>query len=720
VSDSNRNCSLQRCRNSKLPPEMETIPSLMTIGTGKAYGPGTESHGLDWPVGGRDSQQLRRTRPYLLASGIYVLLSLIIWSHLWTGHPASMATCGCGDMSASIWYTSWPAYAISHGLNPLYSSALGYPTGVNLIFATYGIVMTPFTWLFGPIVSLNIILTVSPVLSALAMFALVRRWVSWTPAAFVAGLWYGFSPFVLTNLSSGHVDLGMVAIPPLVVMCLDELLIRQRRRPVAIGCVLGLLFSVQFLVGTEVLIMTLIEVAIGIAILIVFAAYRKPVHFREKARRAAIGCLASVVTALVLLAYPTWFALAGPAHFSGSLHPGLSLSSFEGSVHSLFLPMQPLTHGSFSSEFFRIVGGYQGPVLSSEYFGVGVVAACLAGLIVWRRDRLMWFFGALSLASLFLATSAGSFLAGLPVLRNIVPLHFVLLAYLSVAVVLGVVVDHTRTSVGQAVRRQTEQTPEEPSSSRQEPLERWAGSLIALAVAALAIAFPAAYFVQGIPITVEPIVIPTWFRTVAPRLPTHLVVLALPAPFTVTEAGLTWQGANGETYPLAISEKEAAMTWQALGGQRYSIVGPGGLGAGVSHRAGENQGQNVITQVTFAYGTRPNVNSSDIAAVHRALSEWGVTTVVLPDQPELPPYDQVASVPEMAALITAATGARPVHIADAWVWRGVDRDVPASFADATQFARCTAGPPGRGAAAVDRTTSCVLTTSMHAAPSVSH
>ena len=82
--------------------------------------------------------------------------------------------------------------------------------------------------------------------------------------------------------------------------------------------------------------------------------------------------------------------------------------------------------------------------------------------------------------------------------------------------------------------------------------------------------------------------------------------------------------------------------------------------------------------------------------------------VVLPDQPELPSYDQVASVTAMAALISSATGAKPTHVADAWVWRRVNRDNPQAYPDAAQYARCTNGLPTSGVIAVRRTTACVL------------
>ena len=207
---------------------------------------------------------MTRIRPYLIAGSAYLLLSVFMWIHVWTGHPSSVTTCGCGDTSPTIWYMAWPAYAMIHGQNPLYSTAIGYPNGVNLVFAAYGIVMAPVTWLFGPVSAVNVILTASPVLSALAMFALVRRWVSWMPAAFLAGLFYGFSPFVVSNLGVAHVDFIMIAIPPLVVLCLDELLIRQQRRPAVVGIVMGLLLSAQFFVGVEILTLMIVEAALGI------------------------------------------------------------------------------------------------------------------------------------------------------------------------------------------------------------------------------------------------------------------------------------------------------------------------------------------------------------------------------------------------------------------------------------------------------------------------
>ena len=335
-------------------------------------------------------QRVTRLRPYLIAGSGYLVLSLIMWIHVWTGHPSSVTACGCGDTSATIWYMAWPAYAMAHGQNPLYSTAIGYPTGVNLVFAAYGIMMAPVTWLFGPVSAVNVILTASPVLSAVAMFALVRRWVSWMPAAFLAGLFYGFSPFVVSNLGAGHVDFIMIAIPPLVVLCLDELLIRQQRRPAMVGIVMGLLISAQFFVSVEILTLMIIEVAIGIALIVIYTAVQSPMMLRERAGHAATGGVLAALTAVVLLAFPAWFALAGPAHFSDDTHPGVQLTTYSASIsNAVFSPPVPT-----DPQWQHIVGAYQGPILSPQYFGLGVILVCLGGLIVWRKDRILWLFGA--------------------------------------------------------------------------------------------------------------------------------------------------------------------------------------------------------------------------------------------------------------------------------------------------------------------------------------
>ena len=86
----------------------------------------------------------------------------------------------------------------------------------------------PVTWIWGPVASLNVASTIAPALTAFTAFVVIRRWVTWTPAAFVGGLLYGFSPFVLSSLEFAHLMTAALMLLPLILAVLDEILIRQR------------------------------------------------------------------------------------------------------------------------------------------------------------------------------------------------------------------------------------------------------------------------------------------------------------------------------------------------------------------------------------------------------------------------------------------------------------------------------------------------------------
>jgi hypothetical protein len=84
--------------------------------------------------------------------------------------------------------------------------------------------------------------------------------------------------------------------------------------------------------------------------------------------------------------------------------------------------------------------------------------------------------------------------------------------------------------------------------------------------------------------------------------------------------------------------------------------------------------------------------------------------VVIPDQPGLPRYEQVASVPSSLALMTAAIGNRPIHQADAWVWTGVGNAVPSGVPTSAAYQACLVGPGGTPTPTVT-IAGCILTAS---------
>ncbi len=641
----------------------------------------------------------------LLGAGTYLLLSVLLWSNAWR-HPTSTTTCGCGDSSLFTWFIEWPAYAISHGLNPFYSTAMHVPTGVNLLANTsivaIGVLLAPVTWLFGPVASLNVALTLAPALSALSMYVLLRRWVTWSPAAFVGGLFYGFSPMILVSLGDAHLMLGMAVIPPLIVACLDELLFRQRRRPVPTGIVLGLLVALQFFIGTEVLVIMAAMGVVGVVIVVGWAAWRRPSELRGHARYAVVGMASGLAVALVLLAGPAWYALSGPAHFGSTIWPGIygHIARKQRTVLNEFFYRWSALNSAVATLHDRVLGGYQGRVLSYQYFGTFMTAVLIGGTAIWRRDRRLWFFWTVILISALLSFGArkGTWfpwraLENLPILENVEPYRFVLITDLAVAVMLGLIIEHIYVAVNR--KRAASPAAAGPTASglwSRRP--RWAGAIAAAAVAVFALVQPVSYLARTIPMTTAPVDLPSWFTTVAPGLPAHQVLLILPAPFT---------------------SFDNSMTWQAVDHMSFSMVGEGGPGGILVQAGKELRGATVLAAASTPTGAAGALTAQKVAEVHQAIRDWGVTMVVIPDQPDLPTYDQISSVTSAAALITAATGRPPVHQSDAWVWPAVKGTFPAESADTATLGRCTTGVSSRGVPAVRRATACVLAT-----PGTSH
>jgi len=252
---------------------------------------------------------------------------------------------------------------------------------------------------------------------------------------------------------------------------------------------------------------------------------------------------------------------------------------------------------------------------------------------------------------------------------------------------LGLIIDHTRASVNRRHDMAQGGLPGEPIGGMWSRLPRWGGPAAAVIVAVIALVQPVAGVARTVPITTQRVVLPTWFRTVAPHLNRHQVLLI---------------------FPSAFNSPQTVLTWQAVNRMHYSMVN-GGLPVGLLVYTGkEHNGAGVIAWVSLLPELPEYANSDDLGFVRQALGEWGVTTVVIPDQPSLPVYDQIPSVTLAAALITAATGELPIHQADAWVWTGVDKAPHSALPSGARFYVCTKGKPSHGAPAVNAATKCVL------------
>jgi hypothetical protein len=438
-------------------------------------------------------------------------------------------------------------------------------------------------------------------------------------------------------------------------LCLYDLFVTQRHRPVVLGISLGLLTVVQFFTSTEVLAISALLGTIGMAVSAIVASRLA----WARRRRILLGLTTAAGIAVVFLAYPAWFAIYGPRHIVGAAWPGTPST---GIAVSDLVSAGP--YGNHPAASFGVIGyfGNLGP--NEGYIGVAVLAFLAISAVVWFRDRLAWVVLAVGLSSWLFSLGIATTWAPwrlfqhVPLLSQIIPARFSAITVFAVALLLALSADgwwrlavrhyHTRDQQvdGLHVARSLKVT----------------GALLSLVVAATLIPVAVTY---SFPFVIGRDAIPPWFLKVAPHLPPGTVVLAYP-------------------YPQGIQAQ--AMGWQAVDGMRFRIVGgfaivPGGDGqhsAGVSPPGGTIAILTALSQNSTVQPL-PSATPSDVRQVRTSLRHWGVQVVVVTRQGRDPAY--------AAGYFTAVLGRAPQLQQGSLVWYGLGNSSPLSIAPAS-LRRC--------------------------------
>ncbi|HZU60145.1 MAG TPA: hypothetical protein VE983_04225, partial [Solirubrobacteraceae bacterium] len=335
--------------------------------------------------------------------------------------------CHCGDPAQEAWFLTWPLFAISHLHNPLYSTWIGYPVGVNLAANTamplLGVIAAPVTALAGPVAAYNFLLRLGFAASATSAFFVLRRWTQWQPAAFIGGLVYGFSPF-LVGEGLGHAFLNFAPVPPLMFLVLSELLLTQRRPAWQSGLTLGALAVAQLYISSEILLTTTLMAGSAV----VLAALARPRLVATRARHALTGLGWAAVLFLVLGGYDIWFFLAGPQHIVGPPHSVASLSPYHADLLSAVIPTRSQRIAPFGVSLGDRLVGFN-ITETGAYIGIPLLML-LVGLVVrYRDDARVRLAAALAIWAYVLSMGARLVVDGY---RTHVPLPFAVLEHVPI------------------------------------------------------------------------------------------------------------------------------------------------------------------------------------------------------------------------------------------------------------------------------------------------
>ncbi|TMD23908.1 MAG: hypothetical protein E6J07_01555 [Chloroflexi bacterium] len=339
----------------------------------------------------------RRVPPWSAALAAYLLLAFLLFLPVWLPPGQRTVGGGGGDPFFSSWFIRWFPHAISHGWNPLFTTYLDYPDGVNLMWngsiALPSVLLAPVTLSAGPMVAYNLLTTLGPALSGWCAYLAISRYARNRLAAFIGGALYAFSPFMISQ-SLGHAHLTMAWAPPLALLLLDELLVR-RRRSLWIGVALGALGATQLLTAEEVL--AIVAVAAAVGLIVAGLLHRQAVWSRLHPALPALG-LAAVVF-LVVAAVPLGVQFFGPQRVHGPLQPS---NYYVSDLLSFLLP----THAQMiaPAAVTRISDHLAGFGEQTAYLGLPLIA--LLALVIrrtWHLPVVRWAAiagGALALLSL--------------------------------------------------------------------------------------------------------------------------------------------------------------------------------------------------------------------------------------------------------------------------------------------------------------------------------
>ena len=552
---------------------------------------------------------------YLLI-GCWVMAGLI--ADLRTGYLSQ----GVQDQQAFEWYFGAAAHNLASFSNPLFSDLQNFPAGVNLMANAavlgLGIPLAPLTLLAGPSATFLVVELLGLALTASAWFWLFRRHLAVHPLAAAIGAGFvGFAPGMVSH-ANGHPNFVAQFLVPVIV---DRVLrLAQGHRPVRDGVVLGLLAAWQVFIGEEVLLLTALGLAVGG---VVYLA-----HGRLPLRRMLPGLGAAAGVCLAIVAVPLWWQFAGPQSYGEIFHPpaGNDLAQLWGRATR-----------SIGADPFASAALSMNRTEENSFFGVPLLLAAAAVVVLLWRRTLVQALGAVVVVSCWLSLgeevvvngrSTGipgpwALLEQLPVLGNVLPTRFALVAVPALGALLAIGIEE--------VRRVT---------------TRYAGhagaGLAVAAVAGLLVLLP----VVPTPLTVDQRApLPAFFSDGSWRdwVDEGGSVLAAPAPWVADTRALEWQAEARWGFPVVAGYFVGPDSTTERGGQYGST--PTAL----------TQWMSDITQS----GQAREADPGQVAQFRDDLRAARVDAVVLPDaRPE---------APVLLASLTSAFG-EPTHTEGVYVW----------------------------------------------------
>lgn len=565
------------------------------------------------PLEATGSPRAAKWRFDLAVLAAYLLFAGYLFSRLLARPGSGYLDQGVQDQQLFEWFLGVDARVLTHAAHPFFTNLQNYPDGVNLMANTallgIGLPLTPLTLVLGSWWAYVTVAVVGMGASAWAWY-----WLFWRragvsrPAAIVAGWLAGFAPGMVSH-ANGHLNFTSLFVLPLIIDRLCAL--HERKRPVRDGLLLGLLVSWQILIGEEPLLLA--------AIALVIVGFVLVLHGRVRTLPLGRGLLIGAGTSLVVVAYPLWTQFFGRQSYTSLWHPpgGNDLAALWGRATrsvgadpwaAAALSMNRTEENSFFGPFLLlvalavVVALWRRPLVRA--LGVLIVLSCWLSLgeEVRLHDRPV------GLPALWAAFDS------LPVVENVLPTRFALLAVPAFALLLALGLD--------AARRH----------SRGVLL----GAVTAVAIAVVSV-MPTPVSAADRPAVPEFFTTDLWRDYVADGS-----VLAVPPPAIADARAFDWQLAAGMSFPLVEGYFVGPNSPTDRGGRHGALRKP-------------------LSEWLWAIAdgkAPPSPTAAEVEQFRADLAAWRVDAMVLPER---------AETPALLAGLTEAFGP-PRQLGGVYVW----------------------------------------------------
>jgi hypothetical protein len=467
-----------------------------------------------------------------LATALHVLSGLV--GRMSTGYLSQ----GVQDHQAFEWYFGASAHNVTTLSNPLFSDRQNFPDGVNLManaaVTGLGIPLAPLTLTLGAHVTFFVVELFGLAGTAAAWYWFLRRRGLARTAAAVGGWFTGFAPAMVSH-ANGHPNFVALFLIPVII---DRILrLAHGHHRVRDGVVLGLLVTWQVFIGEEPLLLA----ALGMLVVGIVLVLRGRLDLRSLVPGVGIGaglCLA-------LVAVPLWWQFAGRQSYTSIYHPpgGNDLAALWSRATRTF-GADPWASAAVSMNRTE----------ENSFFGTALLLLVAVIAVVLIRRPVVQALTALLVVACWLSLGEEVVLRGrptgipglwsaldeVPVLENVLPTRFAMMAIPAIAGLLAIGIDAAMRSA-----------PLDATAVDEAQLPSWhprVGGWVVTAAAAVALlpVLPTALHVDERP------VVPTFFTGDAWRDFSHGgSILAVPPTDIVDARAFDWQlAADTMAFPI--------------------------------------------------------------------------------------------------------------------------------------------------------------------------